>query len=176
MRDLVEDAGVARLRGGGVERVEGGNEALAPGREARRDGALFRRREQTPPPQQPGHPHPPRGVLQLRVDRRADSLSRPPHGALPRPEPRAPAHGVEHALALLAHRGRARLAPELQHARRQLLAHVVEGHPRRLEPPWDEQAAERRRELRNAERHRDLERGGRGAHRASRAARPVRAS
>jgi len=87
-------------------------------------------------------PHSLRGARQLRVDRLAHPLARPPHGALPRAEPGAAAHGLEHALAILAHGGRARLAPELEHPCRQLLAHVVEGHPGWLESARDQQAPE----------------------------------
>src|SRR5204863_270698 len=69
--------------------------------------------------------------------------------------------------------GGPRFPTQLHHACRELLADVVERHPGLLQAAGHEEAAERRRELRDTQRHRDLHRR---AHRASRAARPVRAS
>jgi len=75
--------------------------------------------------------------------------------------------------AVFAGRRAAPFAPELQDGRRQLFANVVERHPRLLAPPRYEHAAQRWGQLRDAERHRDLE-GSR--HHAMRARRPVRRS
>ena len=68
-----------------------------------------------------------------------------------------PAQALEHAVALFPGRCPARLAPKLDDAGRELLANVVERHPRLRQAVRYEQAPERWRQLRNAERHRDLE-------------------
>src|SRR5438552_1821451 len=119
------------------------------------------------------HSHPARGPLDLPVERGSHALARPAHRRFPRAEPGAPAHRVEHPVAILACRGGPRFTAQLHDARRELLANVVERYPRLLQAAGHEYAAERRRELGDAQRHGDLHLR---AHRARRAARPVRAS
>src|SRR2546423_1022583 len=110
---------------------------------------------------------------QRHAERGGHALARPAHRGFPRVKPGAPAHRVQHAVAILARGGGPGFAAQLYHARRELFANVVERYPRLLQAAGHEYPAERRRELGNTQRHGDLH--GR-AHRARRAARPVRAS
>src|SRR3989449_1134499 len=107
------------------------------------------------------------------VERGSHALACPAHRSFPRGEPGAPAHRVEHTVAILARAGGPRFTTQLHHARRELLADVIERYPGLLQAAGHEHAAERRRELRDTQRHGDLHRR---THRARRAARPVRAS
>src|SRR6266403_163334 len=147
VRPLVEHARLAHARADRIERIQGGHECFAACGEPGGDRPLLGRG---------GH-----------------TLAGPADRSFPRGEPGAPAHRVEHAVAILARAGGPRFTRQLHHARRELLADVVERNPRLLQAAGHEDAAERRRELGDAQRHRDLH--GR-AHRAMRAARPVRAS
>src|SRR6266568_3304834 len=140
---------------------------------ARGDRSFLGAREKQTAARPPWHPHPARRPLNLPIEGGSDALPRPAHRAFPCREPTAPAHRVDYPVAIFTGGGGPRFTTQLQHVRRELLADVVERHPGLLQAAGHEEAAERRRELWHAQRHRDLH--GR-AHRASRAARPVRAS
>src|SRR2546429_62384 len=154
-------------------KAEGGHERFAAGSEAGGDRSFLGAGEQQAAAPPPWHPYPACRPLDRAIERGRDALPRPAHRAFPRCEPPAPAHRVEHPVAILAGGGGPRFPTQLHHACRELLADVVERHPGLLQAAGHEEAAERRRELRDTQRHRDLHRR---AHRASRAARPVRAS
>src|SRR6266576_1704514 len=164
VRRLVEHTRVAHARGDRIEDVEGGHERFAARSEAGGDRSFLGAREQQAAARPPWHPYPACRPLDRAIERGRDALPRPAHRAFPR---------CEHPVAILARGGGPRFPTQLHHARRELLADVVERHPGLLQAAGHEEAAERRRELRDAQRHRDLHRR---AHRASRAARPVRAS
>src|SRR6266550_2961072 len=149
VRRLVENAGLAHARGDRVERVERSHERFAAGGQPGGDRPLLGAREEAAAAQSSRHADAARGPLDLAAERGG------------------------HALALLARGGGPGFAAQLYHARRELFANVVERYPRLLQAAGHEYPAERRRELGNAQRHGNLQ--GR-AHRARRAARPVRAS
>src|SRR6266566_3645235 len=172
VRRLVENAGLAHVRGDRIERIERGHERFAAGGQPGGDRPLLGAREAAAA-QSSRHANAARGPLDLSAERGGHALARPAHRGFPRGEPGAPAHRVEHAVAILARGGGPGFAAQLYHARRELFANVVERYPRLLQAPGHEDPAERGRELRNAQRHGDLHRR---AHRARRAARPVRAS
>src|SRR5882762_5219247 len=173
VRPLVEHARLAHARADRIERIQGGHECFAACGEPGGDRPLLGRGEEEAAARPPGHPYSARGSLDLAVERGGHTLAGPADRSFPRGEPGAPAHRVEHAVAILARAGGPRFTRQLHHARRELLADVVERNPRLLQAAGHEDAAERRRELGDAQRHRDLH--GR-AHRAMRSARPVRAS
>src|SRR6266853_932475 len=173
MRRLVEHTRLAHAPGHPIECVEGGHERLAARGEPGGDRALLGAGEKTAAAPPARHPNLAGGPFDLPVERGRDALTGPADCAFPRAEPGAPAHRVEHPVALLAGGGAARLAGQLHGARREFLADVVEWNPRLLQATGHQDPAERRRDLGDAQRHRDLHRR---AHRATRAARPVRAS
>src|SRR5712691_3324416 len=173
VRRLVENAGLAHARGDRVERVERSHERFAAGGQPGGDRPLLGAREEAAAAQSSRHANAARGPVDLPAERGGHALARPAHRGFPRAKPGAPAHRVQHAVAILARGGGPGFAAQLYHARRELFANVVERYPRLLQAARHEYLAERRRELGNAQRHGDLH--GR-AHRARRAARPVRAS
>src|SRR2546423_204831 len=117
VRRLVEHARLAHARGDRIESVEGGDERLAARGEAGGDGAFFRAREQESAARPPWHPYPARCPLHLAIERGSDALPRPAHRAFPRREPAAPAHRIEHPVAILAGGGGPRFPTQLHHAR-----------------------------------------------------------
>src|SRR5882724_3800398 len=173
VRPLIEHARLAHARGDRIEGIQGGHECFAARGEPGGDRPLLGAREEATAARRSRHPYPARSSLDLPVERGRHAFARPADRHFPRGEPGAPADRVEYAVAILARGGGPRFTGQLHHARRELLADVVERNPRLLQAAGHEDAAERRRELGDAQRHRDLH--GR-AHRAMRAARPVRAS
>src|SRR5712692_1931091 len=173
VRRLVENAGLAHARGDRVERIERSHERFATGGQPGGDRPLLGTREEAAAAQSSRHANAAGRPLDLPAERGGHALARPAHRRFPRAKPGAPAHPVEHAVAILARGGGPGFAAQLHHARRELFANVVERYPRLFQAAGHEYPAERRRELGNAQRHGNLHRR---AHRARRAARPVRAS
>src|SRR3989442_5093993 len=143
VRRLVEHARVAHARGDRIEGVEGGHERFAARSEAGGDRSFLGAREQQAAARPPWHPYPARRPLDLAVERGSDALPRPAHRAFPRREPPAPAHRVEHPVAILAGGGGPRFPTQLHHARPELLSDVVQRHPERHPAAWHADAAVR---------------------------------
>ena len=173
MGALVEHARIAHAPGDRVERVERRDQGLSAGRQAGGDRALLGSRQEQPAAPAAWRPHATRGPVDFLIERPRDPIAHTPHGGIPCGEPGPPAERLEHLVALVAAGGGARFPADLHHARGKLLANVVERHPRFFQATRHEHAPQRRRELGDAQRHRDLYRR---AHRVRSAARPVRAS
>src|SRR5439155_24050944 len=116
VRRLVEHARVAHARGDRIEDVEGGHERFAARSEAGGDRSFLGAREQQAAAPPPWHPYPACRPLDRAIERGRDALPRPAHRAFPRGEPPAPAHRVEHPVAILAGGGGPRFPTQLHHA------------------------------------------------------------
>src|SRR5213080_2057365 len=117
MRALVENARLAHSRGNRIEYVEGGYKRLATRGQPGGDRSLLGTREETAATRPPRHPYPAGGPLDLPIERGRHALARAAHRSFPRPEPGAPAHHIEHTVAIVARGGGARLTAQLHHAR-----------------------------------------------------------
>src|SRR2546422_786425 len=131
VRCLVEDARLAHAHGDCIECIDGGHEGFAARGEPGDDCSLLRPGEEAAAARPSRHSHAARGPLDLPVERGSHALARPAHGSFPRAEPGAPAHRVEHPVAILACGGGPRFTAQLHDARRELLANVVERYPDR---------------------------------------------
>src|SRR5437870_5158857 len=121
VRRLVENAGLAHARGDRVERVERSHERFAAGGQPGGDRPLLGAREEAAAEQSSRHANAARGPLDLPAERGGHALARPAHRGFPRVKPGAPAHRVQHAVAILARGGGPGFAAQLYHARRELL-------------------------------------------------------
>src|SRR5207247_5769973 len=97
------------------------------------DRPLLGAREEAAAEQSLRHANAARGPLDLPAERGGHALARPAHRGFPRAKPGAPAHRVQHAVAILARGGGPGFAAQLYHARRELFANVVERYPRLLQ-------------------------------------------
>src|SRR6266568_4009586 len=140
---LVGNLRLERARGDRIERIERGHERFAAGGQPGGDGPLLGAREEAAAAQSSRHANAARGPLDLSAERGGHALGRPAHRGFPRGEPGAPAHRVEHAVAIFARGGGPGFAAQLYHARRELFANVVERYPRLLQTAGHEYPAER---------------------------------
>ncbi|PYO84738.1 MAG: hypothetical protein DMD68_05810 [Gemmatimonadetes bacterium] len=150
----------------GLERVE---ERASAGCEPGGHRPPLARRDEETPPASRRHAGLARRVLDRAIHSLSNAIRGLPHRLLPRVHPRVAAERREHGGTLFLRRRDARRAPQLQHPRGEPLADVVQREERLGASPRHDQAAQRRRQLRDEE----------PAHRASaasRAGRPVRRS
>ena len=170
MRVFVEHGRPLHAGRCGVELVERCDERRATRSEASRDRALLAHRQEARLEATARQAHLPRGAHDLGLERIGHPCRRTAYRLIPRGGPGTTAGHLEHLRTVLARRRPASLPCQLQHGRGELLADIVEWHPRGLAAPRDDHPAEGWRQLRDAEWHRNVHRA------AMRARCPVRRS